>query len=204
MRSMFTPARAGRTQSSPTRATFGAVHPRTRGEDASCPKTRAGRSGSPPHARGRRVGGSHPVQGVRFTPARAGKTQDHGGGCRAHRVHPRTRGEDFDGAFNGDCVAGSPPHARGRRGSKPAETGVDGFTPARAGKTAASLVRAARAAVHPRTRGEDGSAALMRSSVSGSPPHARGRPALAHRHAAHARFTPARAGKTSLRSGRSV
>ncbi len=109
--------------------------PRTRGEDYNGLFDRSHASGSPPHARGGRPGAEVGGVGVRFTPARAGRTGSLRLPSAALAVHPRTRGEDTGTGTGDEALGGSPPHARGRR--------VLGFGEAR------SL------AVHPRTRGED-------------------------------------------------
>ncbi len=159
-------------------------------------------TGSPPHARGRQVDPAARGPAFRFTPARAGKTSTRSpapGTTGATTVHPRTRGEDSQTNRADSRTDGSPPHARGRRRRPCGRRYGQRFTPARAGKTWSQGQQRLRPAVHPRTRGEDSGLMPYSGNPAGSPPHARGRPGLEKRVAPHARFTPARAGKTQPR-----
>ena len=87
------------------------------------------------------------------------------------------RGEDALAVVSALVIAGSPPHARGRRDDR------FEFHP---------FVED-----HPRMRGEDSFGPVLDYGFSGSPPHARGRPSHRPRHNPHARITPACAGKTT-------
>ena len=99
-------------------------HPRMRGEDLPCPGVRISSTGSPPHARGRRVrrylfasvfGITPACAGKTFesvdspehpaiiTPACAGKTLGDDSPVEKIGDHPRMRGEDFVWACG--CVA---------------------------------------------------------------------------------------------------
>ena len=69
-------------------------HPRMRGEDSHKAMPENARSGSPPHARGRR---RRPLRGRHaggITPACAGKTPGRSVSSSRPRDHPRMRGED--------------------------------------------------------------------------------------------------------------
>ena len=132
-------------------------------------------NGSPPHARGRRgkpLGTS--IRG-RITPACAGKTP--APTCTPGKVsdHPRMRGEDLPSSSKRSRSGGSPPHARGRRGSLWFVFRFRGITPACAGKTEVSLVCFQVSRDHPRMRGEDRMSGTIPTGKEGSPPHARGR-----------------------------
>ena len=111
----ITPACAGKTSSMPTASTPRTDHPRMRGEDLVDANGVNAQNGSPPHARGRR---SRPVESLLsrgITPACAGKTSSFCCLACQFQDHPRMRGEDnrlFDSTVP---IAGSPPHARGRR-----------------------------------------------------------------------------------------
>ncbi len=131
----FTPARAGKTGTRASTRCSRTVHPRTRGEDFPSIWSVCVTTGSPPHARGRRQDVVDEEVGQRFTPARAGKTSASLAATSVTPVHPRTRGEDFDSRPETTAKSGSPPHARGRRGSSPPRRTGRRFTPARAGKT---------------------------------------------------------------------
>ena len=72
-------------------------------------------------------------------------------------------------------VQGSPPHARGKvlEGAPPLVTGR--ITPARAGKRNIFPACLDKVRDHPRTRGEKYEFIILRNSIAGSPPHARGK-----------------------------
>ena len=106
------------------------------------------------------------------------------------------RGEDRSVKSSKTPIRGSPPHARGRRATAPAMWRRTRITPACAGKTTSPALTLAAGRDHPRMRGEDAIATMSGILVSGSPPHARGRP-FGRRVAASADgITPACAGKT--------
>ena len=191
----ITPACAGKT---PPRLAKPALadHPRMRGEDR--PRTRLGREidGSPPHARGRLIGGMVSLFSGRITPACAGKTSKTSSAGSKTSDHPRMRGEDgFVCRFHGFAL-GSPPHARGRRQRRALGRAAARITPACAGKTEPATVRLQSMGDHPRMRGEDGDQLNQNRHQLGSPPHARGRPPTVRRNAGPSRITPACAGKT--------
>ena len=110
------------------------------------------------------------------------------------------RGEDPSESISTATALGSPPHARGRLGSRAPRGSVDGITPACAGKTVLIVCVPNCDADHPRMRGEDMEATVSRSFRAGSPPHARGRHKGYRYPLSRARITPACAGKT--RAGR--
>ena len=152
--------------------------------------------GSPPHARGRRDSFLKIHLNTGITPACAGKTTLVLVLTAAAKDHPRMRGEDF-GTF---CIqfqdGGSPPHARGRHPGRCAVSYVFRITPACAGKTKAFGPAPRCGADHPRMRGEDERSNPDYLDTIGSPPHARGRPALNSIPGPIHGITPACAGKT--------
>ena len=91
--------------------------------------------GSPPHARGKVVGGLASVGGGRITPARAGKRFSMRSRAAALRDHPRTRGEKVIHCQRPHASGGSPPHARGKEHDSHRLITFTGITPARAGKS---------------------------------------------------------------------
>ena len=110
------------------------------------------------------------------------------------------RGEDF---LNGGSIrhrAGSPPHARGRPLMYEIAKEYMRITPACAGKTTLTRFDRELHKDHPRMRGEDNECDKFRRHSSGSPPHARGRPACGGWHTVCRRITPACAGKTQARA----
>ena len=161
--------------------------------------------GSPPHARGRQPAARRPAPrrpvhprtrgedgplrvgagaAMRFTPARAGKTNSAPFTVGTPSVHPRTRGEDCD--------------------VSPREDRVERFTPARAGKThVGRLGEQFGERFTPARAGKTPYVFVGFFFLCGSPPHARGRRVAHDGDQALGRFTPARAGKTPRARGSS-
>ena len=198
-RGRFTPTRVGKTTAARQPATGPAVHPHTRGEDASKVTFGIGASGSPPHAWGRHPHLLDTVPDHRFTPTRVGKTSPSRAASRSRTVHPHTRGEDAASRGRGRYPRGSPPHAWGRLLRILRLVLGLRFTPTRVGKTPHRPSGRRGRAVHPHTRGEDRRPGQLRDVSHGSPPHAWGRQVEAHPGVVHVRFTPTRVGKTSSR-----
>ena len=108
------------------------------------------------------------------------------------------RGEDYGFLVYTPSYAGSPPHARGRPAIVTALAAESGITPACAGKTDRIESNIPDMKDHPRMRGEDSPDESTAQYRTGSPPHARGRPAFAGYFVALEGITPACAGKTRL------
>ena len=172
----ITPACAGKTHGGDRPLRQQEDHPRMRGEDSNGSMLPMSDGGSPPHARGRRMGDTI-AQKISVD-------------------HPRMRGEDDDGEPVWLKIDGSPPHARGRPTGRRANAGTNRITPACAGKTATGTVRIPTVADHPRMRGEDAARLSAKRLRTGSPPHARGRLFVSFRFAFRVWITPACAGKT--------
>src|SRR5690606_12342256 len=93
----------------------------------------------------------------RTTPARAGRTGTLVAIGAVLPDHPRSRGENGNGAPVASSRYGPPPLARGEP-PLPGGTGpYPRTTPARAGRTHCSGTSLRRAADHPRSRGENDS-----------------------------------------------
>ena len=107
------------------------------------------------------------------------------------------RGEDSLSPSLDTDLRQSPPHARGRLGSGPGRSRRRRITPACAGKTQPPSDSPAPRRDHPRVRGENNWAAWVAGQIPGSPPHARGRPAMSLIAGHQSWITPACAGKTS-------
>ncbi len=108
------------------------------------------------------------------------------------------RGEDPPPCGSSVRGRGSPPHARGRRWSRPRTRRRPRITPACAGKTKTDGRTQHDASDHPRMRGEDGVHAELALLHNGSPPHARGRLPTGRAVRVAERITPACAGKTGI------
>ena len=117
------------------------------------------------------------------------------------KVHPRIRGEDYPAEQLHPVCMGSPPHTRGRSQNDYKTKRLNGFTPAYAGKIVHGKQGLRQAEVHPRIRGEDTRRRLRSTSVSGSPPHTRGRLPPCPSCSVRRGFTPAYAGKIAPPAG---
>ena len=139
---------------------------------------------------------SHCCRQAGNTPACAGKTAFAVVRALEELKHPRMRGEDRTRSKRCPTKTETPPHARGRLFHLNKKAAGLGNTPACAGKTS-DLVKSENARrKHPRMRGEDCSSPAATNSAWETPPHARGRPALARTPCGGFRNTPACAGKT--------
>ena len=134
----FIPARAGNTGALQDRLGGRPVHPRPRGEHSSSLTTWTPNTGSSPPARGT------PRKLYRLTGESA--------------VHPRPRGEHAPWLTDSRSITGSSPPARGTRVPTPEPVQRVRFIPARAGNTRTNSGTCPACAVHPRPRGEHGSA----------------------------------------------
>ena len=176
--SRFIPAGAGNTTRMPPSPTSQPVHPRWRGEHRRR-LSRIGRFiGSSPLARGTRRKDNRPGAVPRFIPAGAGNTIRCAPAAGRSAVHPRWRGEHPFARRQVPTPDGSSPLARGTRLPARQDQAGRRFIPAGAGNTILKNRmhlqfrfipagagntnpprRAARAIpVHPRWRGEHGSA----------------------------------------------
>ena len=204
----FIPARAGNTAPAAPGSAGPAVHPRSRREHGSSPRTTRRRRGSSPLAQGTQRGTQSGRLHFRFIPARAGNTGPWWRRSRAQPVHPRSRREHSVTVPLDDVGIGSSPLARGTLDRRPDSDGSVRFIPARAGNTVQPRRGGALVAVHPRSRGEHGAVHDRVLACIGSSPLARGTLTLRRVHAQPVRFIPARAGNTHApprpRSARTV
>ena len=173
------------------------AHPRSRGENVVRENLCRNPSGSSPLTRGkpsrRRTG--RPRGGL--IPAHAGKTCFRRSVWRRGPAHPRSRGENDQGAPDHVWPAGSSPLTRGKRNQQGCPRARRRLIPAHAGKTSFLASSCVSLEAHPRSRGENGVSPPVRSSPIGSSPLTRGKPQQAAL-AVHAlRLIPAHAGKTS-------
>ena len=167
------PAHAGKTcptrvGTAPTRA-----HPRSRGENVNWTRPASPTRGSSPLTRGKPGGprGAHPRGGL--IPAHAGKTVSRRSRTGRTRAHPRSRGENRDGATTGLVGWGSSPLTRGKPGARVEGRSPVRLIPAHAGKTKTGLANRKLYRAHPRSRGENGVTNLRRGCPLGLiPAHA--------------------------------
>ena len=172
--SRFIPAGAGNALMQNPNVQFPPVHPRRRGERTASASPSRILCGSSPQARGTPAIAFSSRVPQRFIPAGAGNATDDFFRRYIRAVHPRRRGERTFQAAGFRAASGSSPQARGtprrgRRARKPAR-----FIPAGAGNATCRRIDETGTAVHPRRRGERGSAPASRKRRAGSSPQARG------------------------------
>ena len=195
-RSGITPAHAGKSIQRPAYTRPLWDHPRMGGEKSSLSSASLHGPGSPPRGRGKgfaAVGGGL-EQGI--TPAWAGKRIRRPDTERAYWDHPRVGGEKVLQLPVFQSPLGSPPH---RRGKGYREFGIDisdRITPAQAGKSCSDCRCSNRRWDHPRIGGEKCTQPRPAPTVTGSPPHRRGKDKAEHLVQHHIGITPAQAGKS--------
>ena len=172
------------------------ITPAYAGKSKTMVEATAGRKGSPPAYAGksRRTrldacnGKDHPrVCGekggfesvndgtARITPAYAGKRDSAQRASGWTADHPRVCGEKLSIWARGSVRRGSPPHMRGKAGAHAHAHDQRGITPAHAGKRVRGIPRTYNERDHPRTCGEKYYSPKTSVSISGSPPHVRGK-----------------------------
>ena len=113
-RGRLIPAHAGKTVCACGRRRRGWAHPRSRGENAACPRAGDIAAGSSPLTRGKRRRPTIRRHPTRLIPAHAGKTRT--SPCRTFAVgaHPRSRGENAVAGLRYVGRLGSSPLTRGK------------------------------------------------------------------------------------------
>ena len=120
------------------------------------------------------------------------------------QAHPRSRGENCDGAFLAESCGGSSPLTRGKRRDLRDSGATARLIPAHAGKTGLQGQDVRSVKAHPRSRGENSRRTRTLSRRSGSSPLTRGKRVAFGQEGGSARLIPAHAGKTpphSVRTG---
>ena len=152
--------------------------------------------GSPPRVRGKLGGIIRAAQGVRITPACAGKTS----ACKLSdytiQDHPRVCGENGPALCDVREHLGSPPRVRGKPSSIASALRPLRITPACAGKTTLRYRDQFSAGDHPRVCGENPPVCAPYLRRLGSPPRVRGKLSPETQMKEPQRITPACAGKT--------
>ena len=134
------PAHAGKTASLSASPTTRRAHPRSRGENTYADEDRNLALGSSPLTRGK-----HRIMEINITldgliPAHAGKTPWWHPYGRAHRAHPRSRGENVTPGGSARATSGSSPLTRGKHIGDNRVAEAWRLIPAHAGKTGAGSV----------------------------------------------------------------
>ena len=171
----ITPACAGKRRVGARAAHAVEDHPRMRGEKQIKTWVIFFKKGSPPHARGKAVCGRRCGHPRGITPACAGKSTVCFKRAQGCEDHPRMRGEKTNPAFVKSAYPGSPPHARGKVFKTGDRRRLKGITPACAGKRFWCRFLRIFLRDHPRMRGEKAGSLLPFLTLTGSPPHARGK-----------------------------
>ena len=166
------------------------------GEKSSvCPRSDPG-TGSPPRGRGKVFPRARRAAGRGIIPALAGKSPAPLIQSLDSRDHPRVGGEKrlyLDDFF---CLAGSPPHRRGKVGLDGGLSEAVGITPAQAGKRTRSWRAYGCPWDHPRMGGEKANGSDAPDDDEGSPPHGQGKDDVFRGQILLPGITPAWAGKS--------
>ena len=134
--------------------------------------------------------------GIRITPAHAGKTSERMPCVRQIADHPRACGENASNAINSAVGFGSPPRMRGKPSHLLFSSRSRRITPAHAGKTGGSVRSCLSISDHPRACGENFFIKRLTFFPGGSPPRMRGKQLSIPPSCVPPRITPAHAGKT--------
>ena len=156
--------------------------------------------GAPPRMRGKapRVLADRASDGI--TPAYAGKRRGRGRERERRQDHPRVCGEKRSLSSSSRAKMGSPPRVRGKDPRTSPSALSSGITPAYAGKRKKALLYGDWNRDHPRICGEKSVTYIRFAMASGSPPHMRGKGALAGNLEQRRGITPAHAGKRQCQS----
>ena len=151
--------------------------------------------GSPPRVRGKGESPEKGENGLRITPACAGKRWFSARYTSAFWDHPRVCGEKIGHALALRRLLGSPPRVRGKvRNARIKYLNVR-ITPACAGKSMAWMPTSISRRDHPRVCGEKWCLGMHCMCDRGSPPRVRGKVQFSRLRDFHGRITPACAGK---------
>ena len=150
-------------------------HPRVCGEKQLVLSAEVQKLGSPPRVRGKVNSMMMNKQGLRITPACAGKSSWARTPKTTHWDHPRVCGEKLTDYQLFYQKGGSPPRVRGKGACNQAVCPDNGITPACAGKSSFASFITHTLWDHPRVCGEKAAAAAPAHNQSGSPPRVRGK-----------------------------
>ena len=195
-RSGLIPAHAGKTVVSGGGLPSGRAHPRSRGENEGDRIFDRSDNGSSPLTRGKRHPRRNRRRPARLIPAHAGKTGAGTGSVVTRGAHPRSRGENALDFNPNHTLGGSSPLTRGKLPPAGVGGGELGLIPAHAGKTRLGPFVVCHCRAHPRSRGENMSAASARVRTWGSSPLTRGKRRRSHLVFNCWGLIPAHAGKT--------
>ena len=158
-------------------------------------------AGSPPRVRGKGESPEKGENGLRITPACAGKSAVSHAFFQQRQDHPRVCGEKLLHPPRFRPTWGSPPRVRGKANAFVDQLDQLGITPACAGKSRALFYGRTGNRDHPRVCGEKQMLSFSFASMLGSPPRVRGKVCRYRQHGLDVRITPACAGKRAAASG---
>ena len=190
------PAHAGKTSMRTATRLSRRAHPRSRGENAALTAGTGMKLGSSPLTRGKLLCRASRQDGRGLIPAHAGKTASPRRRSYAVRAHPRSRGENRLLRPRPRAPLGSSPLTRGKQVAVDGSRGVGGLIPAHAGKTVCPASGRWSRGAHPRSRGENETAAANASVDAGSSPLTRGKRNTCQLKLRVRGLIPAHAGKT--------
>ena len=202
VKTLCSPARAGKTPAKCRFEFVALVHPRACGENYKAVAPSFSCPGSSPRVRGKRVFPHGLTYTPRLVPTCAGKTAHSSTTKAISSAHPRVCGENVISSLKLTVWLGSSPRVRGKPTSGRPRHPPHRLIPACAGKTARRFVDPWEYRAHPRVCGENLHLVTVDEAWAGSSPRMRGkrdRPSFELR---PRRLIPACAGKTS--KGRST
>ena len=197
----ITPACAGKSCSPFRPRGLSWDHPRVCGEKFVGFSNTSSCAGSPPRVRGKGESPEKGENGLRITPACAGKSAVSHAFFQQRQDHPRVCGEKLLHPPRFRPTWGSPPRVRGKANAFVDQLDQLGITPACAGKSRALFYGRTGNRDHPRVCGEKQMLSFSFASMLGSPPRVRGKVCRYRQHGLDVRITPACAGKRAAASG---
>ena len=172
------------------------THPRSRRENIKQIARDVEKTGSSPLTRGKLGACRAEIERVRLIPTRAGKTGRTRTRAKRSTAHPHSRGENFDRSVSHWPLSGSSPLAWGKQNPRLQTATHVRLIPAHARKTRRRPPGGFRARAHPRSRGENTSAARSKLGQPGSSPLMRGKRRYNPATTAVVGLIPAHTGKT--------
>ena len=160
--------------------------------------------GSPPRVRGKAFAADALDAAAGITPACAGKRSLPSEKRNPVGDHPRVCGEKYLSPLFLLLLAGSPPRVRGKVPSVHKSGEIVGITPACAGKRCGLWRFSRHFWDHPRVCGEKYAQGTDTDNEAGSPPRVRGKAGSLDAVKVLDRITPACAGKSGAKRGRSA
>ena len=200
VKTLCSPARAGKTPAKCRFEFVALVHPRACGENYKAVAPSFSCPGSSPRVRGKRVFPHGLTYTPRLVPTCAGKTAHSSTTKAISSAHPRVCGENVISSLKLTVWLGSSPRVRGKPTSGRPRHPPPRLIPACAGKTARRFVDHWEYRAHPRVCGENLHLVTVDEAWAGSSPRMRGkrdRPSFELR---PRRLIPACAGKTHPRN----